>query len=134
MMGLTIGKAARRAGVNIQTVRFYERRGLIPLAPRRDSGYRMFSTEEVRLVRFIKKAQTLGFTLEEIEGFLQLRHEALPCNQAREMAERKLADIDGKLRQLQAMKEALQTLVRSCKRSGKTGACPILDAFDETGP
>ncbi|MFN7970947.1 MAG: MerR family DNA-binding protein [Acidobacteriota bacterium] len=127
---IKIGEVARRAGVGIDTIRFYERRGLLPDAPRRESGYRIFSGDEVRLVRFIKKAQALGFTLDEVEGFLRLRHEDLPCDEARAMAEEKLADIEQKLRHLQAMKVALRTLVRSCKRPARTGSCPILEALE----
>ena len=128
---LKIGEVARRAGVKIDTIRFYERRGLLPDAPRRESGYRIFSGEEVRLVRFIKRAQSLGFTLDEIEGFLRLRERTMPCSDARAMAEEKLTDIERKLRQLQAMKGALQALVRSCKQSSQPGTCPILEAFEE---
>lgn len=129
---IKIGEVARRAGVKIDTIRFYERRGLIPGAPRRESGYRIFSGSEVRLVQFIKKAQTLGFTLDEIEGILRLRRKDLPCDEARTMAEEKVASIDEKLRRLQAIKEALQSLIRSCRRSTKSGGCPILEALEET--
>ena len=127
---LKIGDVAQRAGVNIQTIRFYERKGLIKKPPRRESGYRVFGEEDVRVIRFIKRAQSLGFTLEEVSHFLDLRKDRLSCSKAQSLAEQKLDDIEQKLKDLRAMRKALKTLVASCEETGRSGDCPILESFE----
>jgi MerR family transcriptional regulator, copper efflux regulator len=125
-----IGEAAEQAGVNIQTLRYYERRGLLPRTPRRASGYREFPDDAVRIVRFIKRAQDLGFSLAEVEELLRLRrHSGKNRARIRSVADEKIHQIDQKVAELERMKRALQTLVRSC-RDGATLDCPIIEALD----
>ncbi len=131
MQYMTIGQLATRAGVNVQTVRYYERRGLVHPAARRQSGYREFAPDDVRRIHFVKGAQQLGFTLKEIADLLALRVESTrACGQVQTQAEGKIAEIDLKLRGLRQMKRTLQHLVGDCKRREQTDACPVLAAFD----
>ena len=131
MQTLRIGEVAAEAGVNVQTLRFYERRGLLPHPPRRASGYRQYAPEAVRRVRFIKRAQELGFTLAEIGELLRLREDPrIPCRDVRATAETKIADIEEKLRRLRAMRAALAVLVESCA-ANREHHCPLLEALDE---
>ena len=127
---LRIGAVARAAGVNIQTLRYYERRRLVRPPHRELNGYRRYGVESVRVVRFIKHAQRLGFTLREVQALLRLRDtRGTPCGQVRARAEEKIAEIAAKERQLAAMRQALETLVSSCRREGSRRECPILDAL-----
>src|SRR5262249_19001715 len=129
---LRIGEVASQAGVNVQTLRFYERRGLLPEPPRRASGYREYAPESVRRVWFIKRAQELGFTLAELEELLRLRDDpGIPCRQVRATAEAKIDDIERRIRRLQAMRAALAALVESCA-ANREHHCPLLEALDET--
>ena len=130
MNDLTIGQLAKRAGVNVETVRYYERRGLLPQPPRRASGYRQYSPEDLAYLQFIRRAQTLGFSLKEIAELLALRVDpTVSCSDVRARAEHKLADIDAKIRALAGMKAALRRLIETCSGQGPTSACPILEAF-----
>ena len=131
---MRIGEVAAQAGVNVQTLRYYERRGLLEEPERRPSGYRTYAPEVVRLVLFIKKAQDLGFTLKEIAELLRLR-ESRPRNgaQVRGLAETKIYEIDERVRQLRAIRKALTILVASCTCQGATLECPILEALDNEG-
>jgi MerR family copper efflux transcriptional regulator len=128
---MTIGEVAERGGVNLQTIRYYEREGLLPPPPRLPSGYRVFSEPTVRRVRFIKRAQELGFTLAEIRELLSLRidHER-DRSEVRAIAEAKVADIEEKIRTLSAMKEALVRLTEHCSGHGPASECPILESLD----
>ena len=125
-----ISEAAGQAGVNVQTLRYYERRGLLPKPPRRTSGYRDYRDDSVRTVRFIKRAQELGFSLDEVEELLALRRQS-PRNRQRlrSVAERRIQQIERKITELERMRVALQTLVKSCE-AGTTLACPIIEALD----
>jgi Cu(I)-responsive transcriptional regulator len=126
-----ISQTAREAGVNAQTLRYYERRGLLPRPPRRGSGYREYPADAVRIVRFIKKAQELGFSLDEIEELVRLRGVRRgERHRVRAIAERKIADIDQKIAHLQSMRGALDRLVESCHEGGDVD-CPIIDALNE---
>lgn len=128
---LRIGEVAAQAGVHIQTLRFYERRGLLREPDRRPSGYRAYPPETVRLVRFIKHAQELGFTLREVQELLHLREgTAHTCREVRVAAEAKMADIDSKVERLLAMRRALAVLVKSCAMNAEPH-CPLLEALDE---
>jgi MerR family copper efflux transcriptional regulator len=125
-----IGEAAEQAGVNVQTLRYYERRGLLPRAARRASGYREFPDEAVRIVRFIKRAQDLGFSLDEVEELLRLRRQpGRNRTRIRSVATGKIRQIDQKIAELDRMKRALQTLVHSCRDGGALD-CPIIEALD----
>jgi MerR family mercuric resistance operon transcriptional regulator len=134
MTGLKVGEVAKQAGVNLQTIHYYERRGLLPKPPRTGSNYRAYPEDAVLRVRFIKRAQDLGFTLKEIKELLSLR--AAPrtrCADVRKRAEAKVQDIDGKVRTLHAMRKALTKLIGECSGSGPVSQCPILEALDSEG-
>lgn len=132
MDALTIGQVARRSGVGVETVRFYERKGLIPVPPRRASGYRQYPEETVRRIRFIRRAKDLGFSLAEIVDLLSLRLEPNErCEDVRGRALAKIEEIDKRLRSLRRMRSTLTNLVRACSEGGTSGACPILEALKE---
>lgn len=131
MNGLSTGELAKQGGVNLESIRFYERERLLPKPPRTRSGYRVFSEESVRRVRFIKRTQELGFTLKEIKELLALRVDpATTCADIRERAEAKITDIDGKIRVLQAMKKVLKQMADTCPSRGPTSACSILESLN----
>jgi len=129
---LTIGRAARRAGVGVETVRFYERQGLLKEPSRQRSGYREYDEDVVAQLRFIRRAKQLGFTLKEIKELLSLRRDPkTPAADLKERAEAKLADIGAKILALQNMKEALLTLTYACSGHGTVAECPLLHALDQ---
>lgn len=131
METLTIGELANRAGVGVETIRFYEREGLIAEPKRRPSGYRQYPAEAVRRVRFIRHAKELGFTLKEISELLSLRVDPeRTCADVRQRARTKIESIEGKIESLAAMKVALERLAASCHGSGPTSECPILEELD----
>jgi MerR family copper efflux transcriptional regulator len=125
-----IAEAADAAGVSAQTLRYYERRGLVQPVGRRESGYREYGSDDVRVVRFIKRAQELGFTLDETAELLSLRKGRGGRVAVRKVAEPRLADLDARIRDLTRMRKALQTLVTAC-HSGDDPHCPILEALDD---
>lgn len=132
MNALTIGELGERAQVNIETVRYYERRGLLPSPPRTASNYRQYPPETVTIVRFIKRAQELGFSLKEIQELLSLRRiPGARCADVRDLAQGKIDDIDNKIRSLQALREALSSLLVECPGKAAITECPILEALDE---
>ncbi len=134
MASLTIGQLAQRAGVGVETVRFYEREGLIPEPPRRPSGYRDYSPETVARIVFIRRAKDLGFTLKEINELLELRvRPRRNCAQVKQSAETKIAGIDGKITALRRMRRALKGLTRACEERTPTTECPILSSLGESG-
>lgn len=131
MESLTIGKVARLAEVGVETIRFYERQGLIGKPLRRESGYRQYSEEAVQRLRFIRRAKDLGFTLKEIKELLELRLEqGTTCGNVRERAEAKIKDIEAKARTLQRMRKALAKLTMACRGKGPVSECPILEAME----
>jgi Hg(II)-responsive transcriptional regulator len=131
MKALTIGQLAQQAQVNVETVRYYERRGLLPAPPRRESGYRQYSAQDVAYLQFIRRAKTLGFSLTEIADLLALRVDPeTTCADVRARAERKLADVDAKIRDLKRIKGALTQLVADCSGQGPMSDCPILEALE----
>lgn len=131
MHTMTIGQVAKHAGVGVETVRYYERRGLLEAPPRRDSGYRQYSQDVIRRIQFIKHAKDLGFSLKEISELLGLRVDPdTTCSEVKQRAEVKIADIEAKLRDLQRMKTALMRLTAACSGRGPTSQCPILDALE----
>ena len=126
-----ISQAAEMAGVNVQTLRYYERRGLLPRSPRRPSGYREFPAETVRVVRFIKRAQELGFSLDDVAELLRLRRQpGRDRRKVRAVAERRIAQIEQKMAELERMRSALRQLSHAC-HAGTTLECPILEALDQ---
>lgn len=131
MKTMTIGKLARQADVGVETVRFYERRGLIEDPPRRDSGYRQYPPETVDRLRFIRRAKELGFSLDEIGELLGLRsHPAENREQARAKAQAKIDDIDRRMADLSRMKQVLSGLADACAHGTDTEPCPILMALE----
>jgi len=131
MKSLTIGRLAKEAGVNLETVRFYERRGLLPRPPRSSSGYRLFPADAARRLRFIRRAQELGFSLNEIGELLSLRVSRRTTSAAiRARAETKIADIQEKIGSLESMKKTLQKLTRVCDGCAPLSDCPILESLD----
>ncbi len=134
MKPLSIGEVARQASVGVETVRFYERQGLLAEPQRRASGYRQYDEEAVAVLRFIRRAKELGFTLKEIKGLLALRLDASATRaEVRRQAREKVADIEGKIADLQRMRDVLQALVKTCHGNGSTTGCPILAALEGTG-
>ena len=125
-MELTIGKFAAAGNVGVETIRFYQRRGLLP-TPRGHQGVRRYDTEDVRRLKFIRQAQTAGFTLEEIKRLLDL-DAGDDRAAARTLAKARLEALDAKIAELQAARESLKRLVGECA-SGRTGPCPILRSF-----
>jgi len=131
MERLTTGRLAYEGGVNLETVRYYERRGLLPKPPRTPAGYRTFDVEALRRLRFIRQAQALGFSLKEIRELLALRVDPrTSCADVRRRAEAKIADIDQKLGTLRAMRKALIRLTAACAGRGPVSACPILESLE----
>jgi MerR family transcriptional regulator, copper efflux regulator len=128
---MQIGELARRAGVNVQTVRYYERRGLLPEPERRASGYREYTADNLERLQFIRRAQELGFTLAEIAELLALRIDPqTPASAVKARAEAKISDIEAKIRDLQQIQHALEHLAGQCRGGvGPTGDCPLLAAL-----
>ncbi len=129
---MKIGEVAAEAGVNAQTLRYYERRGLLREPERSSSGYRSYPSEAVRVVRFIKHAQELGFTLLDIEELLGLAAgEPGTCRAVRALALNKIAELDRKIAMLDAMRGCLARLVKTCDRPRKRRECPLLQAIED---
>ncbi len=135
MGAFTIGEVARRAAISIDTVRYYERRHLLPAPARRASGYRQYGDEDVQRLRFIRRAKALGFALEDIRSLLDLSidHER-GVHGLRARTEAKHADIDARIAQLQKMRRGLRQLVADCPGSGALAPCPILAALGGKEP
>jgi Hg(II)-responsive transcriptional regulator len=128
---MRIGEVARHASVHVHTVRYYERRGLLPAPRRRPSGYREYPAETVRLVRFIKRAQELGFSLRDIAELIELRRNPVRnCPSVRAAAARKLDDVTARIRRLTAIRNALEQLTEACESAGGN-SCPIIEALDD---
>ena len=131
MKNLTIGQLAKKTQLNVETIRYYERRGLVPEPPRSDSGYRQYSQNAVARLQFIKSAKELGFSLKEIMELLSLRVDPdTTCADVKKLAEAKIADIEERVRALQDMKRALLKLKAECSGRGPVGECPILEALE----
>jgi MerR family mercuric resistance operon transcriptional regulator len=125
---LTIGRVAKLAGVNVETIRYYQRRGLVPEPAKPFRGHRRYSMEMVTRIRFIKRAQALGFILEEIEGLLRL-NEAGTCAKTRDLAARKVTLIRRKLADLSAMQAVLSDMIERCDAGNGQEECPIIRAL-----
>jgi MerR family transcriptional regulator, copper efflux regulator len=129
---VTIGRLARTVGVNIQTLRYYERRNLLAPTARKPSGYRVYGDEAISRLRFIKNAQGLGFTLREIAELLNLRVSSKSqCGSVLRKAQAKLAQVEAKVQDLQALARTLRSLMRSCRVGQPTDRCPILKSLEE---
>ena len=126
--GLTIGRLADEAGVNVETIRYYQRRGLMAEPEKPTGGHRRYASDAIKRVRFIKRAQVLGFTLDEVGSLLEL-DEACACAEPRELAAHKLQVIETKLADLKAMRKALTALLHQCETGATKGNCPIIHAL-----
>jgi MerR family transcriptional regulator, copper efflux regulator len=128
MSTLSIGQIAEQAGVAIDTVRYYERNGLLAPAGRLASGYRRYGANELQRLRFIRRAKGLGFTLDDIRALLALSDER-DVAEVKRAAQRKLDDIDHRIAELQRVRAGLNTLIAACPGHGRAEACPILNAL-----
>jgi MerR family copper efflux transcriptional regulator len=127
---LSIGAVARQAGVGIETVRFYERQGLLAEPVRKASGYRQYDDDAVAVLQFIRRAKELGFTLKEIKSLLALRLDASATRaDVRQQAKEKVADIEAKIADLQKMRDSLAMLIKKCNGNGTLIGCPIIEAM-----
>ena len=131
-MPLTIGQVANAANVNIQTIRYYERRGLFPTPRRTLAGYRQYADDAVARLRFIKHAQDLGFSLREIQELLRLRvRHRTACDSVERKARQKIEVVQQRIRDLQRMKRTLEQLAAACAARRPTNDCPILEVLED---
>ena len=131
-MALTIGQVATAADVNIQTIRYYERRGLFPAPRRTAGGYRQYADDAVARLRFIKHAKALGFSLEEIEDLLGLRvRHGAACDAVERKTRQKIVVVQQRIRDLQRMKRILERLASACTARQQTDDCPILEVLED---
>lgn len=130
---LTRGEMALRSGVGLETVRFYEQKGLLPAPRRSPVGYRQYTAEDLKRLLFIQKAKTLGFSLAEIGDLLSLRLDpGRSCRDVREFARKKIGEIGGRIAGLRKMRAVLEKLEKACRtRSSSLGECPILEALEQ---
>jgi Zn(II)-responsive transcriptional regulator len=133
MENLTIGKLAKQMGVGVETLRYYERRGLITPQRRTDSGYRLYHADDRRRLRFIRRAQALGFSLDEVSELLSLSDRpGESAAEVKRLARAKIDDIESRIRDLKRMKAALTNLENQCPgHAGTTAECPILAALNQ---
>lgn len=131
---MRIGELAKAAGVGVETIRYYERCGLLPAPARGAGGYRSYGAQDLSRVRFIRRAKTLGFGLDEIGELLALREdEATPCAEVARRAHDKLADLGRRIEQLAAIQHALARLAAACRRGDRSSACALLDYLTDEG-
>ena len=134
MEPFTVGELARQADVNRETVRYYERLRLLPRPARTIAGYRIFSNDALKRLKFIRHAKALGFSLSEIRELLTLRLNSIDaCDRVQKQTRAKIGDIDRKIRSLKLVRNALSELVEACGRRRKSNGCPILDSLDANG-
>ena len=131
MSSFSIGQVASQSGVSVETIRFYERTGLIDEPERKESGYRMYRVGDVKKLVFIQHAKQLGFSLKEIKDLLSLKSDPRGSTRAiKQMAQNKLDDIEAKISMLNRMKHTLKPLVDKCPGTGPASDCPILEALE----
>ena len=125
---MKIGQLAQKAAVNVQTVRFYEREQLLEPSERLASGYRKFDRHSVERIRFIRNAQRIGYSLEEIRELLEIRvNDENPCDHVRELTKAKIHEVDEKIEVLHELRSRLEKLSALCDHGGPEGECPILE-------
>jgi MerR family copper efflux transcriptional regulator len=129
-----IGAAAARAGVGVQTLHYYEREGLIDPPARTASGYRLYSREMVQRVRAIKRAQSLGFTLQEIRELIGIAQDKRPLSEVADVARQRIADIDARIEELEVIRSALRTAMEQCHCSGDLSRCDVLAGLSPDTP
>lgn len=128
---LRIGEVAKLARVGVETVRFYEKAGLLPAPPRRPSGYRQYPADTVGRIRFVQAAKRIGFTLREVRELLSLRvSKRRTCAAVRQRATAKIADVDARIAELQRVRSALVHLAANCRQAPSANACPFLEALE----
>lgn len=127
---LTIGALAKAAGVHVETIRFYQRKGLLAVPRRRQGGFAHYGADDVARVRFIKSAQRLGFSLDEVAELLAL-DDGMHCQQASALGARKLADVQARIADLQRIESALSEMLRSCAQSAGATTCPLIAALHQ---
>jgi len=127
---LTIGRLARAAEVNVETIRYYQRVGLVTEPVKPSEGFRVYPKEAIDRIRFIKRAQKLGFSLQDIAHLLELGDGH--CDDVREQAEAKLAKIEAQIKDLQVMRKTLKTLISECNAGDKGGHCPIVQSLTKS--
>lgn len=128
--GLTIGKVAAAAGVNVETIRFYQRQGLLAAPPKAPGSFRYYDKAVISQIRFIKRAQTLGFTLEEVSGLMALNQYAC-CKQTHDAAVAKLKTVEDRIKSLNQMRTTLKELIRQCEKGETNVACPIIESLSK---
>lgn len=128
MQELTIGVLAKAAGVNVETIRFYQRKGLLAEPEKPLGGIRRYKEADIRRVQFIKSAQKLGFTLDEVANLLQLE-DGLQCSMAKSIAEQKLSSVQERIRQLKQIEAALARHVKACDAQASAVCCPLIEAL-----
>ena len=128
---LRIGEVAHAAGVNVQTLRYYERQGLLPIPHRTPSGYRMYGAQTVDTLRAIKRAQALGFTLRDIRQLMAIRSRRRSVSAVREMVAGKVREIDAKIRDLRTMRRSLRDVAERCKCGGDLSRCNVLEGLGD---
>jgi Hg(II)-responsive transcriptional regulator len=126
MKSMKIGEVARLSGTGIETIRFYEREGLLLEPERRPSGYRQYDETTVERLDYIRQAKELGFTLAEIRELLELSFAHSNCDHIRQRADAKIVDIESKIRSLQQMKRSLRKIVQRCRAKDLTHDCPLV--------
>ena len=133
MKTFTVGQLAKRTDINIETVRYYERRGLLPEPMRSESSYRQYTENDVARIMFIKRSKELGFTLKEISELLSLKLDTdTTCRDVKEFSSKKIADVEEKIRDLQRIKKKLEELLIKCSREDtSTSECSILEALEK---
>lgn len=127
---MRIGELARGAGVSVETVRFYEREGLLPAPPRRESGYREYPSDTLARLRFIRHAKELGFSLPEIHELLSLRSTEAPCGEVQRRVESKIEIVRQKISSLERIKSTLENLAEACVSQDNPSECPILEVLE----
>jgi MerR family mercuric resistance operon transcriptional regulator len=131
MERLTAGQLAKKADVNVETIRYYERRHILPRPTRTRTGYRIYPEETVQRIRFVKRAQELGFSLKEVKELLGLRAvQGTTAGEIRKRAEAKISDIERKIQDLKAMQRNLTKLMNACPGCGPLSECPILEGLE----
>lgn len=131
---MSIGALSKESGVGIETIRYYERIGLLTPPERKASGYRVFNSDSFKTLRFLKHAQELGFSLTEIKDLLRLRaNKESRCEDVQARASKHLQDVEEKIKKLESIQTVLSKLIRQCRSKKTSDSCPILDCFEEKG-
>lgn len=129
---MSIGELSKMTGVGIETIRYYERLGLLKPVARKTSGYRVFNRDSYRTLRFLKHAQELGFALSEIKDLLRLRADKESrCNDVKARAEKHLKEVKEKIERLNSIQDVLSKLIDQCHHRKTNDSCPILNCFEE---